>query len=158
MFQLPSDRRIWILLFALLCLPAPFVWMKIGPLGYQNYGPDVPDIWIYGACITGKDLSWKPIWVAQQFQLAVILIFCVLTLFQFFKVCIGLRYVLLIIQLILLLLFPIWLLFYMQGVMNNSDGADLSIHFQWGCVVYLILLVLVPTEMWHRRRMKIKEV
>ena len=43
---------------ALLTLPLPFVWFEIGPLGKLYYGPSVPDIYILGATILGKDKSF----------------------------------------------------------------------------------------------------
>lgn len=46
------------------------------------------------------------------------------------------------VNLLLLLLFPFWLVAYVNGVVHNSDGAvsDLSIFPHVGIVVYVLLL------------------
>lgn len=130
------------LLLSMACLFTPFVWTKIGPLGFKNYGPTVPDIYIYGSTITGKDFGFWGISFAVIFQLIFMLLFSVLSLMACFLrnkgdvlVCLG-------IQALLLALFPVWLNAYVDGVENNSDGADLTIHYQIGMVFYGILIGL----------------
>src|SRR6476659_7886494 len=70
----PSLRKTLIFqtTFGFLSLFFPFVFMKIGPEGYLNYGPHVPDIYIFGGYILGKDVSWWGINFAYKFQLALI--------------------------------------------------------------------------------------
>jgi len=48
------------------------------------------------------------------------------------------------VQMVLLLLFPFWLGLYVNGVINNSDGAasDLSVYPHIGLLVYILLLAL----------------
>jgi hypothetical protein len=136
---------------SLLCLPAPFVFMKIGPAGYRLYGPDVPDIWILGAYILGKDTSFWGIGIVWKWQLffiaytAASLWFYHITRFGYW----------LYQNLIFLLLFPIWLYAYTGGVINNSDGADLSVYpmpglLLWLAVSWLHLRIIYQTRQ-HRR-------
>ena len=42
------------LVLTVLSIFVPFVYMKIGPMGYRYYGPNVPDIYIFGGYIFGK--------------------------------------------------------------------------------------------------------
>jgi hypothetical protein len=42
-------------ILALISLAVPFVRLEIGPIGKQYYGPNVPDIFILGGTILGKD-------------------------------------------------------------------------------------------------------
>ncbi|NBO50680.1 MAG: hypothetical protein EBU80_13395, partial [Chitinophagia bacterium] len=54
-----SDVAIKIsLLLTVLSIFLPFVYMEIGPMGYRYYGPNVPDIYICGGYIFGKDTSF----------------------------------------------------------------------------------------------------
>lgn len=129
-------------LLTLIGLFLPFVWMKIGPLGYQNYGPTVPDIYIYGGMITGKDTSFWGIAFAVVFQLVCILLFAVVSFTALFMQAKAQVLALLTIQSVLLALFPLWLNLYVSGVKNNSDGADLTIRYQFGMIVYGMLIVL----------------
>jgi hypothetical protein len=57
----PNGQKIQYLLIvvgilAIACLFSPFIFLKIGPKGYEYYGPDVPDIYILGGFILGKDI------------------------------------------------------------------------------------------------------
>ena len=63
----------WIITLALISIVTPFVYMKIGPIGIKYYGKDVPDIYILGGYILGKDTSFWGINFAYKFQL-----FCIL--------------------------------------------------------------------------------
>lgn len=125
---------------AMACLVLPFIWIKIGPNGHAFYGPDVPDIYILGATILGKDRSFWGIAFAVWFQLAMGLGFIGLA----YGVNRG-RYSLAWVQLVLLLLFPVWMKLYVDGVICNSDGAasDLQVYPHVGMAVYLVLLGLV---------------
>jgi hypothetical protein len=128
-------------LMALACLFLPFVFMQIGPKGYDYYGPNVPNIWIFGAFVFGKDISWWGINFAFKFQLISILVYSRLAylcykypqkkkrviVFQAILVC-------------LLVLFPYWVWTYTGGVRSNSDGADLTIYPHIGWIVYLSLI------------------
>jgi hypothetical protein len=129
-------------ILALISLAVPFVWLEIGPLGKQYYGPNMPDIYILGATILGKDKSFWGINFAYKFQLFTILYFSISSLWT---VCIlekrKLALSLTIINLLLLALFPLWLYYYVGVVLNNSDGAsaDMSIHWHIGLLIYFAI-------------------
>ncbi len=130
---------------ALLTLPLPLVWLEIGPLGKQYYGPNVPDIYILGATILGKDRSFWGINFAYKFQLLVIIYYAFAAIWTIKnlvrrKVALTLT----IVNLLLLLLFPFWLYVYTGGVLCNSDGAmaDIEVHLGIGLLIYLLLLTI----------------
>lgn len=128
---------------ATVLLFMPIVWMEIGPLGFEYYGPDVPDIYIYGGAITGKDLAFTPILIAMLLQFAFVMIGTFLSIVNCFgrwspARAIGFTWF----QLALLLFFPFWMNIYVDGVICNSDGADLTVHTQEGVMLYLVLLCL----------------
>ncbi len=129
-------------ILAIICLFTPFIWMEVGPLGHKFYGPTVPDVYIYGGDITGKDKSFWVIGAMAAFQLIFMVLFCVLA----FVSCVITNrqaiIVLLILQSVLLALFTVWLELYVVHVKHNSDGADLTIRYQFGMVLYLALVVL----------------
>lgn len=127
---------------SLTCLFMPFVWMEIGPLGFKNYGPTIPDVYIYGGTITGKDFSFWGIRFAVGFQLIFMLLFSALSLIALFVKSKAIVLALLSVQSLLLALFPLWLKAYVNGVECNSDGADLTIHYQIGMIFYGILIGL----------------
>lgn len=130
---------------SVLALFTPFIWIKIGPQGIAFYGPDVPDIYILGATILGKDRSFPGIAFAIRFQLVLGL---------GFTLCSGLAVLwsrrrtlvrgLATVQIALLLLFPFWLGLYVNGVIHNSDGAaaDLRVYPHIGFLVYILLFML----------------
>ena len=139
------QKRILILMFVLgvIFLFSPIIFMKIGPLGYDNYGPNVPDIFIYGGNIFGKDKSFYGINFACKFQTISILLYLVLILKSYINIITNkksLNY--LVIGLCFALLFPLWLKAYSEGVVRNSDGADLTLYYSWGAIVYLMILFL----------------
>ena len=127
----------WLMGLTLWAIITPFILLKIGPKGYEYYGPDVPDVYILGGYIFGKDLSWEPIKLAFQFQLLMILLYLLLIIISYltFKWGVITRLPLMV-SLLLLLLFPLWLALYTQGVMNNSDGADLTVYPHVGAIIY----------------------
>ncbi|MFT3884311.1 MAG: hypothetical protein QM724_02430 [Flavobacteriales bacterium] len=128
---------------ALVALATPFIWIKIGPQGIAFYGPDVPDIYILGATILGKDRS--PLIGAIEFQLVMGLCFILCAYMAFRRSRRGAPVRgLARIQLALLSLFPFWLGLYVNGVINNSDGAaaDLRVYPHIGLLVYVLLLAL----------------
>ena len=136
----------WALILTFLCLPAPFVYMPIGPEGYRYYGPDVPDIWILGAYIFGKDTSFYGIGIAWKWQLFFILYTALgVVFFQMSQ-----RRFWLFQNLLLLLLFPFWLYAYTGGVINNSDGADLSVYPMPGLLLWLAVLWLHLKLLYER--------
>lgn len=143
-----SMRMRWSLFLNLLCLPTPFVWMKIGPEGYKYYGPDVPDIWILGGYILGKDTRWPPIGLAWKWQLAFIL----LTAFCTWRYLRKPKKLLLWFNLCWLILFPLWLEIYSGGVINNSDGADLSVYPMPGLLLWAGVIGLHTAELWNSRQ------
>ena len=99
-----SDVAIKIsLLLTVLSIFLPFVYMDIGPMGYRYYGPNVPDIYIFGGYIFGKDTSFWGINVAYKIQLGLIL-FIAYNQWRFLN---NKRVKLLIINTLMLLFFPI---------------------------------------------------
>jgi hypothetical protein len=133
----------WTIILATVSLASPFIWLKIGPEGYAYYGPNVPDIYILGATILGKDRSFWGIAVATTVQLIIIIYYILSTYWMaknIHKKQLVLNYTL--INLALLFLFPFWLYVYVGGVICNSDGADLSIYPHIGILIYLALLTL----------------
>lgn len=134
-------------ILAIVCLFVPFVWMEVGPLGHQYYGPTVPDVYIYGGTITGKDMRFWGISFAATFQLVFNLLFIAFSLIAFFLKEKAAVIVLLFIQSLLLGLFPLWLEGYISGVIGNSDVADLTIHYEPGMVFYYSLIGLNVLEL-----------
>lgn len=130
---------------SVLALFTPFLWIKIGPQGIAYYGPDVPDIYILGATILGKDRSFPGIAFAIKFQLVMGLCFILSsTLAVLWSRRGALVRWLITVQLVLLLLFPFWIGLYVNGVIHNSDGAatDLRVYPHLGFLVYILLLTL----------------
>lgn len=127
---------------ALIALGTPFIWMKIGPGGYAYYGPTVPDIYIFGGFISGKDITFAGISFAIVFQLTFIVYFITNCLraarSNSRERIIKLGWI----NFCLLLLFPSWLQVYVNGVINNSDAADLTVHYHAGMIIYLALAAL----------------
>ncbi len=126
----------------IILLFLPIVWMEIGPLGIAYYGPQVPDIYIYGGAITGKDLSFTPILIGMLLQFAFILIGIFLSVVNCFAEmnrvrAIGITWF----QTALLLFFPYWMSVYVSGVICNSDGAtsDLTVHYGSGVTICIVL-------------------
>ena len=132
-------------ILALLILPLPLVWFEIGPLGKLYYGPDVPDIYILGATILGKDRSFWGINFAYKFQLIVIVYFILSTLWTI-KIIERRNFAFNLTRLnvTLLILFPLWLYMYSSGVLNNSDGAvaDIELHPGIGLLCYILILMV----------------
>lgn len=133
------------IVLSLSTLLLPFVWLEIGPEGKAYYGENVPDIYILGAYILGKDTNWWAINFAYKLQLFFILATSLNSYLTYRfqdkrKVVISL----LIINLFFLTIFPFWLKIYVEGVINNSDGAanDLEIHYSVGLIVWLVLYVI----------------
>ena len=125
------------LVLTLISIFVPFVYMKIGPMGYRYYGPNVPDIYIFGGYIFGKDTSFWGINVAYKIQLGSILLIAYNQL-RYLRTK-SIKFI--IINSSFLLFFPIWLEAYVGGVVCNSDGADLTVYWHsmpglwdWGVV------------------------
>jgi fumarate reductase subunit D len=138
-----SKREFIIFLLSVLCLPAPFVFMKIGPGGYAFYGADVPDIYILGGFILGKDISWWGISFAWKFQLICLLVFTGISLMMWRRTYTsGVSSSLNAVRILLLLLFPLWVSLYSNGVKSNSDGADLTVYPHIGWILYGLILLL----------------
>lgn len=127
---------------AVIALFVPIVWLQVSRGGYIMYGPTVPHVYIYGGAITGKDTSFEGIAFAIQFQRIFVLLFILLGLISFNIKRISSIFRLLFVQLFLLLLFPVWLALYVNGVICNSDGAGLTEHYHIGMVIYGVLLAL----------------
>ena len=130
----------WIIALALISIVTPFVYMKIGPIGIKYYGKDVPDIYILGGYIIGKDTSFWGINFAYKFQVFCILLVTILT--YGFRKHNNVKF--LITNFCLLLGFPFWLEIYTGGVISNSDGAttDLKIYPMPGLILWAIILIL----------------
>ena len=130
------------IVLAVVTLFVPIVWLQVSREGYAFYGPTVPHVYIYGGAITGKDTSFEGIAFAIQFQRIFILLFILLALISFRIKRISGVFQLLFVQLSLLLLFPVWLALYVNGVICNSDGAGLTEHYHIGMLIYLVLVML----------------
>ena len=132
-------------ILALLILPLPLVCFEIGTLGKLYYGTDVPDIYILGATILGKDRSFWGINFACKFQLIVIVYFILSTLWTI-KIIERRNFAFNLTRLnvTLLILFPLWLYMYSSGVLNNSDGAvaDIELHPGIGLLCYILILMV----------------
>ena len=128
----------WIIALALISIVTPFVYMKIGPIGIKYYGKDVPDIYILGGYILGKDTSFWGINFAYKFQVFCILLVTILT--YGFRKHNNVKF--LITNISLLLGFPFWLEIYTDGVICNSDTTDLTIYPMPGLILWAIILIL----------------
>lgn len=146
-------------LLGVLFLFLPIVWMDIGPRGIEFYGPDVPDIYIYGGIITGKDLAFTPILIAMSLQAALIVAGIVTAFFAFrYTPVPKLAFSVTVFHSVLLALFPWWIEQYKSGVANNSDGADLTMYWMSGAYVYVALIavnVLLYPSLVAARRFRI---
>jgi len=138
---------LWSVILAIVSLFTPFIWIEIGPAGIAYYGADVPDIYILGATILGKDRSFMGIALASAFQLIGILCFISIAYLTFRRDNRKRILIFTTVNLILLVLFPYWLSKYVHGVMNNSDGAasDLKIYPHIGLLIYGILVIFSIT-------------
>jgi hypothetical protein len=117
--------------------------MKIGPKGYEFYGPNVPDIYIFGGYIFGKDVSWSGINFAYKFQLVCVFLFLLIAFLCYVRSeKRAFVQVFQWIQSLFLLFFPVWMWMYTGGVVNNSDGADLTVYPHLGWIMYLALVYL----------------
>ena len=123
---------------SIIAIFTPFVYMEIGPKGIKHYGENVPDIYILGGYILGKDTSFWGINFAYKFQLFAILVYIAL-IYNFNR---RQKPILLIFSSLILILFPFWLEIYVEGVKNNSDVADLSIYPMPGLIIWSVILVL----------------
>lgn len=148
----------WIIVLALISIVTPFVYMQIGPIGIKYYGKDVPDIYILGGYIFGKDTSFWGINFAFKFQLLCIAIIVGLT--YFYSINKKVSYV--VANLVLLFCFPFWLVLYIDGVKCNSDGAasDLTVYpmpglILWGLITLLNSWLLVK-HLFEKKRIKNK--
>jgi len=133
----------WLLRLTLLTLPAPFVWLEIGPRGFEYYGPDVPDVYILGGFITGKDLRFQPILGAciAQFTGIMLTYMAALVARRFTHVP-AIAILFLMFNAGLLMVFPFGLHAYVEGVIHNSDMAFMITHPHIGLLMYLAICVL----------------
>ena len=140
-FNLPFLLKLTATL-AVITLFTPFVWMKMGPEEYKYYGPDVPDIYILGATILGKDRDFWGINFAYKFQLIVILWFIGSNFFlaRAERKKIRERSIVTL-NFIFLLFFPWWLSMYVEGVVDNGCCTDLVIHYSYAMILYALILV-----------------
>jgi hypothetical protein len=124
---------------------SPFIFMKIGPLGKKHCGFGVPDIYILGMDIIGKDKSFDAINFAYKFQFGCIVLFILSTLMLNVRL-IQNRSIVFFKRLnaTLLVLFPIWIWFYSDIVESNSDCAtlDLQVRPQIGFLFSGLVLLL----------------
>ena len=130
----------WIIALALISIVTPFIYMKIGPNGIKYYGKNVPDIYILGGYILGKDTSFWGINFAYKFQLLCIAIIVGLT--YFYNINKKVSYI--VANLVLLFCFPFWLSMYIGGVKCNSDGAasDLTVYPMPGLILWGVIFIL----------------
>ena len=116
----------------------PFVYIEIGPKGIEYYGENVPNIYILGGYILGKDTSFWGIKFAYKFQLLGILFYAAL-IYRFKRLQ---KSTILIFGLLLLILFPFWLEIYVGGIKNNSDNADLTVYPMPGLIIWAVIFIL----------------
>ena len=130
----------WIIALAIISIVTPFIYMKIGPNGIKYYGKNVPDIYIFGGYILGKDTSFWGINFAYKFQLLCIAIIIGLT--YFYSINKKVNYI--VANLVLLFCFPFWLSMYIGGVKCNSDGAasDLTVYPMPGLILWGVIFIL----------------
>lgn len=128
----------WMIILAIISLFTPFVNMEFGQKGIEYYGKDVPNIYILGGYILGKDTSFWGINFAYKFQLTFILLFVAL-IYKFQR---DQKKIFLYISLTLLICFPFWLEIYTSGVKNNSDSADLTTYPMPGLLIWAVILIL----------------
>lgn len=128
----------WMIALSIIAIFTPFVYMEIGPKGIEYYGKNVPDIYILGGYILGKDTSFWGINFAYKFQLFAILVYIAL-IYKFNQ---RQKPIPLIFSSLLLILFPFWLEIYVGGVKNNSDAADLTIYPMPGLIIWAVILIL----------------
>ncbi len=128
----------WMIALSIIAIFTPVVYMQIGPKGVEYYGKNVPDIYILGGYILGKDTSFWGINFAYKFQLFAILVY--IALIYNFKQRQNPKP--LLFSSLLLILFPFWLEIYVDGVKNNSDAADLTIYPMPGLIIWAVILVL----------------
>jgi len=144
----------WNIALALISMVIPFIYMEIGPIGIKYYGKDVPDIYILGGYIIGKDTSFWGINFAYKFQLLCIAIIIGLT--YFYSINKKVSYI--VANLVLLFCFPFWLKLYIDGVKCNSDGAasDLTVYPMPGLILLgLIFILHIMLFMNHLKANKI---
>lgn len=128
----------FIIALAIISLFTPFVHMKIGPKGIEYYGKNVPDIYIFGGYISGKDTSFWGINFAYKLQLFAILLYIAL-IYSFKQIQ---KSTILMISLLLLIFFPFWLVLYIQGVKNNCGTEDLTIYPMPGLIIWAVISIL----------------
>lgn len=148
----------WIIALTIISIVTPFIYIKIGPNGIEYYGKNVPDIYILGGYILGKDTSFWGINFAYKFQLLCIAIIVGLT--YFYNINKKVSYI--VANLVLLFCFPFWLSIYIGGVKCNSDGAasDLTVYpmpglILWGVITLLNSWLLVK-QLFEKKRIKNK--
>ncbi len=128
----------WMIALTIITIFTPFVYIEIGPKGIEYYGENVPNIFILGGYILGKDTSFWGINFAYKFQLLGILFYAAL-IYRFKRLQ---KSTILILGLLLLILFPFWLEIYVGGIKNNSDNADLTVYPMPGLIIWAVIFIL----------------
>ncbi|HQW98630.1 MAG TPA: hypothetical protein PLS30_06715 [Flavobacteriales bacterium] len=138
----------WLIRLSLLTLISPFIWLEVDPSCCAIGRGNVPDVWIQGGYIHGKYILWPGILYAWIAQCVGILLFC--------GFVVGARCArrkpflmkaILSPALLLLTLFPIWMYFYVDGVLGNSDGVCFTKHLSVGWGIYVGIYYLVSRIM-----------
>ena len=135
----------WIIFLTILLFPAPFIWMKIGPAGYAYYGPGVPDIYVLGFTVLGKDMNCMEIGAGDDIQRWGIMLYLFnavgsLILAMRGKSILGWQ----LANFSLLICFPFWLSFFVNAIICNSDGAasDLKVYPHIALGIYIAVVIL----------------
>jgi hypothetical protein len=98
----------------------------------------------------GISFAWK-------FQLICILLFAVLSFIAAKKINRNQNIsLILFIQIIMLLLFPVWLNIYISGVISNSDGAELTQYYEFGWLIYAVICLFETALLIVLLKMKSK--
>ena len=116
----------------------PTLWLKIGPQGYINYGPNVPDVYMFGFAYLGKDpKDWQFI---SNIQLAIMIFTFLIVLISIFINKRRLDKFITRLSFSLFMLYPAWLIIVTPAIINNSDNAYLTVYPHIGTAIYLLLM------------------
>lgn len=127
------------IILSIAILGLPILLLKT----YSTNDSPIPDILIYGALITGKDINFSGINFAYKFQLSFIMLFLLLTALAYaYRKRKKIYDCLIIFNCIILCLFPVWLWLYTLGIIDNSDGIHMAVIPHIGSLAYLLIIFI----------------
>lgn len=133
----------WLVRLSFLCLFAPFVWMKVDHGCTATRYAHVPDVWILGGWITGKDMLWPGIlhaWIAQT--AGIVIVHGLFRAVRRWRIRPLVAVSMLIPALVMMAVFPLWISTYVNGVIHNSDGVCFIIQYTPGWLLCGALMAL----------------